>query len=167
MAVRTYGIPRIIESHEIFLFNKGMGKLKVKFSGGIPDPKYLIPATYSTGSEFEQLVIENSPLFGKKVFRYGPNGQVIAAEPINVIAERINSSSAPATKKMGRPSAKAAAAAPEVEPGTKVYDRVETIGQATEVLLDLGARADELTGREAVVSAMMRMKVAFPNLKFD
>lgn len=151
-AVRTYGIPRVVEAREIFLFNCGQGKLKINFTGGVPDPKYNIPATYSTANELEQIIIEQSLQFGEKVFRYLSNGEVISKSSFDIAKE------AEKTKKE--------IVAEKIKDKTKVYDEVETIGQATEVLLELGVKADDLNGQEAVVAAMMRKRVSFPNLKF-
>lgn len=163
-AFRTYGIPLIIESREIFLYNGGAGRLPIRFTGGIPDPKYLIPATYTTDSEFEQMVIELSPQFNTKVFRFGPDGRKIEGpSTFNVkIANSAEKAAEAAPKKAGRPRI--------VEPvvdDTKVYKNVETLGEATEILLDLGAKADELNGPAGVMAAMLRMKVSFPNLKIE
>lgn len=154
-ATRVYGIPRLIESREIFFFNKGLGKLTVTFTGGVPDPKFNIPATYSTSNPVEQAIIEQSSQFGKRVFRYGPNGNVItkstfdfSLDPEGEVSKGVN------LKKIKK-----------IEERTKIYENVETIGEATEVLLDLGCPADELGGTEAIIAAMVKMKVTFPNLK--
>lgn len=162
-ANRTYGIPHIIESREIFTFNGGQGKLPIRFTGGITDPKFDIPATYTTSNPFEQLVIEGSSQFGKRVFRYGQNGEVLNSEPVQDTVARVESSlkTAKETGKKG----KGAAAAPADD--SKTYPNVETIGEATEILLDLGAKADELTTPESVISTMLKMKVSFPNLNLN
>lgn len=154
-AVRTYGIPRMVEAREIFLFNKGIGKLRIRFSGGIPDPKYQIPATYSTADPFEQLVIEHSKQFGNTVFRYDANGNIINSAPFEPEVDKT-----PAEPKLD----KRRRVAPSVD-DTKSYPLVETLGDATEVLLELGVPASELNGQEAVIAAMVRCKVSFPNLK--
>lgn len=162
-ATRTYGIPRIIESSELFTFNNGVGKLRVKFTGGIPDPKFKIPATYSTADPFEQLVIESSPMFGKKIFRYGMKGQVIAASSTESIVADVEEDKKKVdgrTRKGRQNTDKDTTIA-----DAKVYNDVETIGQATEVLLDLGVKADELGSPESVLAVMLREKVSFPNLK--
>lgn len=155
-ATRTYGIPRVIESREIFTFNNGHGKLPIVFTGGVPDPKYQIPATYSTANQLEQMIIEQSTQFGNKVFRYGMNGEIISKSTFD-FAPSGDTEIAKGVK---------ASKVKKIDDKTKVYDRVETVGQATEVLLDLGCPADELNGNEAVLTAMMKMKVSFPNLHF-
>lgn len=153
-AVRTYGIPHAIEVHEIFTYNGGIGKLHVRFRGGVVDPKYNIPATYSTSSEFEQLVIEGSSQFGVKVFRYGPKGEQIATSTCAVKRdEDIKVKQPPHIK-----------STIEVD-STKEYPNVETLGEATEVLMELGVDASELGGKNAILAAMVQQKVSFPNLK--
>lgn len=142
--VKTYGIPRVVQSHELIPYNNGKGHITIDFTGGIPDEKYKIPATYSTASEFEQMVIELSPLFNTKIFRYDPNGKIITSP--SKIAGGLKRGSKPLDE-------------------TKTYKDVENLGQATEVLLELGAKADELTSTESIVSTMMKMGVSFPNLK--
>lgn len=162
-ATRTYGIPKVVESVELFSFNNGRGHLRIRFANGIPDPKFKIPATYTTDSPFEQLVIEASPQFGRRIFRYGPKGEIINSSVESIVNEtkEVMASTDAAKEKNAKLKGKASSAA------TAVYKDVETIGQATEILLDLGVKADELGSPEAIVSAMMRMKVSFPNLKFE
>lgn len=154
-AIRTYGIPGIIESQEIFPYNNGLGKLKVRFRGGIVDPKYDIPATYSTDNEFEQLVIESSVQFGTKVYRYGANGQIISSTPI--VAET------PTVRSSGKKTQNIASSI-DADTTTE-YPNVETLGDATEVLMELGVDASDLSGKAAVLAAMVQKKVSFPNLK--
>lgn len=164
-AVRTYGIPHTIEVREIFVFNGGQGKLPIRFTGGITDPKFNIPATYSTANKFEQMVIEGSRQFNSKVFRYGPNGEIIAGES-NLLKPETPAPVGRPPKERKAPTTKQQTASEAISESS-TYPYVETIGQATEQLLELGVRADELNGKEAVLSAMLRMKVSFPNLKFD
>lgn len=162
-ATRTYGIPKIVESMELFSFNNGRGTLRIRFANGIPDPKFKIPATYTTDSPFEQLVIEASPQFGRRIFRYGPKGEIIRSSVEDIVKEtREVMASTDAAKEKNAKLKKNKTAA-----STSVYNDVETIGQATEILLDLGVKADELGSPEAIVSAMMREHVSFPNLKFE
>lgn len=154
-AVRIYGIPRVAETREIFHFNGGAGSLPIRFTGGIPDPKYNIPATYVTDNEFEQIVIEHDILFGRRVFRYNEKGQIIASTPVDPVAGL--EAKTPAKGKNKGITA--------TVDQSKTYENVTTLGEATEALLELGAKADELNGQDAVISAMVRYKVSFPNLK--
>ena len=159
-AIRTYGIPGVINAREIFFFNNGQGKLPIMFANGITDPKYNIPATYSTANPFEQMVIEHSSQFGVRVFRYGAKGEKLAAEPVDEIAKRIQANSG--KKAPAKPEKTKTASIAE----DHIYPQVENIGQATEVLLDLGCKADELTDQTAVMMAAMRLQISFPNLSF-
>lgn len=151
---KTYGIPRVIESSELFTFNKDK-KIRVMFTGGITDPKYNIPATFVTDDEFLQIVIESSPAFGKRIFRYLENGKIVkertaGTEVVTPVKKNVT---------------KAAKVAEEYAiPQNKTFEGVKTLGDATEVLLQLGASADELNGEDAILSCAIKNKVAFPNL---
>lgn len=147
---KTYGIPGVVSSSELFHFNHGLGNLRVLFDGGVPDHKNDIPATYTTNDEFEQLVIENSNQFCKRIFLYNNKGQIVRETA--------------ATYAMKAAVEKVTGVKPKKEPRAE-YPEVKTIGDATEVLLSLGVPAENLANVEGLVSATLEKKVKFPNLK--
>lgn len=153
---KIYGIPGVLSVSELFYFNNGRGSLRVNFEGGIPDDKNNLPATYTTDNEFVQKVIEDSPRFGLTVFRYNAKGKIIDVAELNREIE--------ATKNAMK-AGKAAAPKKSSPINAKVYEEVETLGQATEVLMELGCPPAELNGPDAVLTAMAVYRASFPNLK--
>lgn len=151
---KTYGIPKVLSVSELIYFNNGRGSIRVNFEGGIPDDKNDIPATFVTDNEVIQQILEKSPKFGKVYFRYNSKGKIIKMEDLETETSATAKTTRTAlTKKVASPA------------DATVYEDVETLGQATEVLLELGCPAGELNGPDAILTAMKVYRAKFPNLK--
>ncbi len=68
MTRKIYSYPGI--SNGEIQIKAGKALIKVTFSNGYLDKKMNRPATYSTGDPVMQQIIENSDLFGKRIFLY-------------------------------------------------------------------------------------------------
>lgn len=159
MVTKTYGIDGVVEFS--FLFRAGKGTLRAEFSGGVLDPKRKRPAVLTTSNMVAQLIIENSTPF--------KFGQIYLINT-SVIADKISAKEAKELKvKYGKaPKATDKTAVTSVkineETGMKIYDKVTTIGEAVNVLVELGATAESLKDVESVLITAGELSVNFPNL---
>ena len=155
MTTKVYGIDGVVEAS--YLFVSGKTKLRAQFKDGIVDAGRERPATLITRDSLVQLIIEHQPLF--------VNGNIrIVSQTVEQLTE-----TEPAKgkkKKVDKSTDREAVNSVTVEEdGTKVYDRVTNIGQVVNVLMDLGATADQLTSPTDALTTAAKMNVTFPNLK--
>ena len=157
MTTKVYGIDGIVEAS--YLFTSGKAKLRAEFKDGIVDEGRQRPATLTTKNPLVQIIIEHQPLF--------KNGNIrIVSSVVENTAD-----TAPATKGKGKKKVEtstdreAANSVSVAEDGSKVYDMVTNIGQAVNVLMDLGATADQLTSPTDALAVAAKLNVTFPNLK--
>lgn len=129
-----------MEANILIPVNDGRAHLRVKFEGGIPTEEDEMPAKYTTSSEMEQRIIEESPLFGRVIFRYDEMGNKMEATP-----------------KPGAPFRKVG----------KSYPEIETMAEVTDKILELGATAADVVSESAVLAFCKKNGLSFPNLKFD
>lgn len=163
MANKIYGIPGCIASREIFYFNHGKGTLRVEFKNGSVDPGAKAPATFSTSSEAEQSIIENSEQFGLRVFEYSPQGRKLPsarkAQPTEEEKPRVKTKEEieedKTASRLGYTVAK---------DGTKVFEKITRLSEVSQILLELGATAKDMTGSKAILAAADRLGCSFPNL---
>lgn len=128
----------------------GRTAIKIEFSKGYFDKKLRKPALYSTSDKVEQQIIENSPLFGKRIFLYRTYGQ-----PEEVVEER----------KVQTP-ADAPSQAPAVKETTE-YPEVTTYEDAIAVLKGIeGVKATQLRSRVSAKSVAEVHGIIFPNFEF-
>ena len=128
----------------------GRTAIKIEFSKGYFDKKLRKPALYSTSDKVEQQIIENSPLFGKRIFLYRTYGQPqeVAEEP-----------KVPT-------SANAPSQAPAVKEATE-YPEVTTYEDAIAVLKGIeGVKATQLRSRVSAKSVAEVHGIIFPNFEF-
>ena len=127
----------------------GRTAIKIEFSKGYFDKKLRKPALYSTSDKVEQQIIENSPLFGKRLFLYRTYGQ-----PEEVVEER----------KVQTP-ADAPSQAPAVKETTE-YPEVTTYEDAIAVLKGIdGVKATQLRSRVSAKSVAEVHGIIFPNFE--
>ena len=136
----------------------GRTAIKIEFSKGYFDKKLRKPALYSTSDKVEQQIIENSPLFGKRIFLYRTYGQ-----PEEVVEERKVQTSADAPSQT---SANAPSQAPAVKETTE-YPEVTTYEDAIAVLKGIeGVKATQLRSRVSAKSVAEVHGIIFPNFEF-
>ena len=136
----------------------GRTAIKIEFSKGYFDKKLRKPALYSTSDKVEQQIIENSPLFGKRIFLYRTYGQ-----PEEVVEERKVQTPADAPSQA---SADVPSQAPAVKETTE-YPEVTTYEDAIAVLKGIeGVKATQLRSRVSAKSVAEVHGVIFPNFEF-
>ena len=113
---------------------------------------------YSTSDKVEQQIIENSPLFGKRIFLYRTYGQ-----PEEVVEERKVQTPADAPSQT---SANAPSQTPAVKETTE-YPEVTTYEDAIAVLKGIeGVKATQLRSRVSAKSVAEVHGIIFPNFEF-
>ena len=136
----------------------GRTAIKIEFSKGYFDKKLRKPALYSTSDKVEQQIIENSPLFGKRIFLYRTYGQ-----PEEVVEERKVQTSVAAPSQ-------ALADAPSQTPAVKEtteYPEVTTYEDAISVLKGIeDVKATQLRSRVSAKSVAEVHGIIFPNFEF-
>lgn len=136
----------------------GRTAIKIEFSKGYFDKKLRKPALYSTSDKVEQQIIENSPLFGKRIFLYRTYGQ-----PEEVVEERKVQTSvdAPSQTTADAPSQT------QVAKETTEYPEVTTYEDAIAVLKGIeGVKATQLRSRVSAKSVAEVHGIIFPNFEF-
>lgn len=136
----------------------GRTAIKIEFSKGYFDKKLRKPALYSTSDKVEQQIIENSPLFGKRIFLYRTYGQ-----PEEVVEERKVQTPADAPSQT---PANAPSQTPTVKETTE-YPEVTTYEDAIAVLKGIdGVKATQLRSRVSAKSVAEVHGIIFPNFEF-
>ena len=136
----------------------GRTAIKIEFSKGYFDKKLRKPALYSTSDKVEQQIIENSPLFGKRIFLYRTYGQ-----PEEVVEERKVQTPADAPSQT---SADVPSQTPAVKETTE-YPEVTTYEDAIAVLKGIdGVKATQLRSRVSAKSVAEVHGIIFPNFEF-
>lgn len=136
----------------------GRTAIKIEFSKGYFDKKLRKPALYSTSDKVEQQIIENSPLFGKRIFLYRTYGQ-----PEEVVEERKVQTPADAPSQA---TAEAPSQTPAVKETTE-YPEVTTYEDAIAVLKGIeGVKATQLRSRVSAKSVAEVHGIIFPNFEF-
>lgn len=136
----------------------GRTAIKIEFSKGYFDKKLRKPALYSTSDKVEQQIIENSPLFGKRIFLYRTYGQ-----PEEVVEERKvqTPADAPSQAPVDAPSQT------QVVKETTEYPEVTTYEDAIAVLKGIeGVKATQLRSRVSAKSVAEVHGIIFPNFEF-
>lgn len=136
----------------------GRTAIKIEFSKGYFDKKLRKPALYSTSDKVEQQIIENSPLFGKRIFLYRTYGQ-----PEEVVEERKVQAPDDAPSQT---SADAPSQTPAIKETTE-YPEVTTYEDAIAVLKGIeGVKATQLRSRVSAKSVAEVHGIIFPNFEF-
>ena len=136
----------------------GRTAIKIEFSKGYFDKKLRKPALYSTSDKVEQQIIENSPLFGKRIFLYRTYGQ-----PEEVVEERKVQTPADAPSQT---PADVPSQTPAVKETTE-YPEVTTYEDAIAVLKGIeGVKATQLRSRVSAKSVAEVHGIIFPNFEF-
>lgn len=158
MITKIYGIRGTVEAS--YLFRSGKASLRANFKDGILDPGRERPATLVTSNPVAQLIIEHQPLFANgDIFIVSTSVSEAKLTAGSNEAKKKTSSSAPVSDR------EAANSVTVEENGVKTFDKVKSVGQAVNVLMNLGATADKLTTPTDVITTAADMNVSFPNLK--
>lgn len=145
---KTYGINNVVEAS--YLFPAMKGHLRANFTGGVIDERRGRPATLTTKNQVAMFIIENSEMYRSgKIFIVAQVDDPIPEKPVAAKKE---------TKKKSKPDKVA-------EDGRKIYEDVESIGDAVSVLMALGANAAELQDKATLLETANQLNVSFPNLK--
>ena len=125
----------------------GKAKVRAHFQGGVPDERRRRPATLTTSDQVAMLVIEASPMF--------------ASGAIYVLADSSDEGERERSEKAAKAAKKAAKPKKDEE---RSYPDATSLGQAVNILTDLGASAEGLLTPADVLTTAAQMKVSFPNL---
>lgn len=148
---KTYAINGIVEAS--YLFKAGQGSVRAEFTGGVIDERRFRPATMTTKNNIAMLVIENSDMF--------KNGTIfIAAQSEDAKPMAISETAKKDKAKKDKPKADKVK-----EDGRKVFEAVNSLGDAVNILLDLGVKAASLQDTASVLQVAGEMNISFPNLK--
>ena len=142
----------------------GKTKYKIAFTGGVTHAREKVPAKHITDSLIIQDVIENDPLFNKKIFLLNSFGTPEKPAAPAVTPAKGGKPAVPA--KGGKPAASAKGKETVTEPkGPKVYEEVTSLGEAITVLMQEGqVSAENMTSVAGVLKAASELGVSFPNL---
>ena len=142
----------------------GKTKYKISFTGGVTHAREKVPAKCITDSPIIQGVIENDPLFNKKIFLLNSFGTPEKPAAPAVASAKGGKPSTPA--KGGKPSTPAKSKETVEEPkGPKVYEEVTNLGEAITVLMQEGTvPGDSMTSVSGVLKAASELGISFPNL---
>lgn len=155
MVRKVYAYPGIASGD--ILIKVGMkAHIRVPFAGGYLDKKMTRPATYATADPVMQQIIENSELFGRRIFIKNTYGNPV--EPVE-----------PAVKEEPVAEAPAVAAEPVAEEKTITeYPEVTTWEEAVKVLKSIpGVKVASLRTPASTKKVAALNGVVFPNYNFD
>ena len=153
MVRKVYAYPGIA-SGDILIKVGLKAHIRVPFANGYLDKKMSRPATYATGDPVMQQVIENSDLFGRRIFLQNTYGapeseQQVAAEPVAAPnAEPVNDD--------------------PIAPEAKEFPEVTTFEEAAAVLKGIpGVKAASLRTPSSAKKVAAINGVVFPNYNFE
>lgn len=163
---KVYGMHGVANAQIVLTSPSGKTKYKISFTGGVTHAREKVPAKCITDSPIIQGVIENDPLFNKKIFLLNSFGTPEKPAAPAVAPAKGGKSSAPAKSgKSAAPKGKETVEEPE---GPKVYEEVTNLGEAITVLMQEGTvPAENMTSVEGVLKAASELGVSFPNLVND
>lgn len=146
MKTKTYAL-RGDTVDATYIFRTGKAKVRAHFQGGVPDERRRRPATLTTTNQIAMVVIEASPMF--------------KSGAIYVLSESVDEGEKEKMEKVAKTAKKTAKPKEDKE---KVYPDATSLGQAVNILTDLGASAESLMTPVDVLNTAAQMKVSFPNL---
>ena len=146
MKTKTYAL-RGDTVDATYIFRTGKAKVRAHFQGGVPDERRRRPATLTTTNQIAMVVIEASQMF--------------KSGAIYVLSESVDEGEKEKMEKVAKTAKKTAKPKEEEK---KVYPDATSLGQAVNILTDLGASAENLMTPVDVLNTAAQMKVSFPNL---
>lgn len=160
MTRKIYSYPGI--SNGEIQIKAGKALIKVTFSNGYLDKKMNRPATYSTGDPVMQQIIENSDLFGKRIFLYKEFSDGTPNMQVSPRMNRANANKVEPAEPTGtdEPIGTAEPAPEEVIE----YPEVTSFEGAVAVLKALpGVKATSLRTVESALKVAASKGISFPN----
>ncbi len=146
MKTKTYAL-RGDTVDATYIFRTGKAKVRAHFQGGVPDERRRRPATLTTTNQIAMVVIEASQMF--------------KSGAIYVLSESVDEGEKEKMEKVAKTEKKTTKLKEKEE---KVYPDATSLGQAVNILTDLGASAENLMTPADVLNTAAQMKVSFPNL---
>lgn len=166
MVRKVYAYPGVA-SAEIQI-SVGRGFLKVAFAGGYVDKKMGRPAIYATSDPVTQAIIENSDLFGRRIFIKDitgtPDVKPAAPAPKPVAAVAV-----PAPVEVEEPAEEAADEEEQAESVEVVeHPEVTALDEAIAILKKIpGVKAAMLRSKVSIKRVAASNGISFPNLDLE
>ena len=133
-----------------YIFQSGKAKIRAHFQGGVPDERRRRPATLTTTNQIAMVVIEQSSMF--------------KSGAIYILSQTVDEGDRDITKKPAPKAEEKKKEAKKEKIEERVYPDATSLGQAVNILTDLGAGAENLMTPTDALDTAAKMKVSFPNL---
>lgn len=157
MLTKIYSYPGIADGE--IQIKVGNALVRVPFTGGHIDRKNARNATYTTSDPVMQLIIENSHMFGRRIFLDRTYG---SAEVKPATTTTTKKEESPATEVEEEETDEVSSSV-----GITEYPEVTTFDGAVAVLKANGVKAVSLRTKAAARRAAASLGIAFPNYSFD
>lgn len=157
MLTKIYSYPGIADGE--IQIKVGNALVRVPFTGGHIDRKNARNATYTTSDPVMQLIIENSHMFGRRIFLDRTYG---TAEVKPATTTTTKKEESPATEVEEEETDEVSSSVSITE-----YPEVTTFDGAVAVLKANGVKAVSLRTKAAARRAAASLGIAFPNYSFD
>lgn len=173
---KVYGMPGVANSQIVLTSPSGKTKYKIPFTGGITHAREKVPAKYITDSPIIQDVIENSPLFNKKIFllnSFETQGKKDNPAPTGGKKTIVPPKGGKDTTQTAKGKGKGKDTNPnpsddQTATGPKVYEQVTNLGEAITVLMQIApVPGENMTSVEGVLKSAAELGISFPNLVND
>ncbi len=156
MITKVYSYPGIADGE--IQIKVGNALIRVPFTGGHIDRKNARNATYATSDPVMQHIIEDSHMFGRRIFLDKTYGTA-EVKPANTTA--VKKETAIVIPAEEEPEEAVSASS------TTEYPEVATYDGAVSVLKANGVKAVNLRTKAAVKRAAASLGIVFPNYSFD
>lgn len=157
MLTKIYSYPGIADGE--IQIKVGNALVRVPFTGGHIDRKNARNATYTTSDPVMQLIIENSHMFGRRIFLDRTYGTA-EVKPATTTTTKKEESSATEVEEEETDEVSSSVSITE-------YPEVTTFDGAVAVLKANGVKAVSLRTKAAARRAAASLGIAFPNYSFD
>lgn len=157
MLTKIYSYPGIADGE--IQIKVGNALVRVPFTGGHIDRKNARNATYTTSDPVMQLIIENSHMFGRRIFLDRTYG---TAEVKPATTTTTKKEESPVTEVEEEETDEVSSSVSITE-----YPEVTTFDGAVAVLKANGVKAVSLRTKAAARRAAASLGIAFPNYSFD
>ena len=157
MLTKIYSYPGIADGE--IQIKVGNALVRVPFTGGHIDRKNARNATYTTSDPVMQLIIENSHMFGRRIFLDRTYG---TAEVKPATTSTTKKEESPVTEVEEEKTDEVSSSVSITE-----YPEVTTFDGAVAVLKANGVKAVSLRTKAAARRAAASLGIAFPNYSFD
>lgn len=160
MLTKIYSYPGIADGE--IQIKAGNALVRVPFTGGHIDRKNARNATYTTSDPVMQLIIENSHMFGRRIFLDRTYGTAEVKPATTTTTTTTKKEESPAAEIEEKETGGVSSSASITE-----YPEVTTFDGAVAVLKANGVKAVSLRTKAAARRAAASLGIAFPNYSFD